>query len=246
MEISVIASGSNGNCCLVEENGVSLLIDAGKSGREIEARLNRLGKSLENIHAIILTHAHSDHVRGAGVIARRYNIPIYIMQKTHSDCSGVIGQAQTHYFSRYHPFKVNDLRIQPVPTCHDVDSCGFVINRFGLFTDTGIVTKQMSEVMPHLRGVLLESNHDIDMLISGPYPHYLKKWILSDKGHLSNIHASQLVEDRGKELSLVLLGHLSAVNNTPERAEITFERLVRRKIEYAICSRERETGCFDL
>jgi phosphoribosyl 1,2-cyclic phosphodiesterase len=225
MEISVIASGSNGNCCLVEENGVSLLIDAGKSGREIEARLNRLGKSLENIHAIILTHAHSDHVRGAGVIARRYNIPIYIMQKTHSDCSGVIGQAQTHYFSRYHPFKVN---------------------RFGLFTDTGIVTKQMSEVMPHLRGVLLESNHDIDMLISGPYPHYLKKWILSDKGHLSNIHASQLVEDRGKELSLVLLGHLSAVNNTPERAEITFERLVRRKIEYAICSRERETGCFDL
>jgi len=115
-------------------------------------------------------------------------------------------------------------------------------SEFGIFTDTGIVTKQMEDILPKLKGVLLESNHDIDMLINGRYPAYLKQWILSDLGHLSNIHASEFIQEKGNNLSLVLLGHLSGNNNTPHIARKTFETLVRRKIEYDVCSRDRASG----
>ncbi len=223
MEISVIASGSNGNCCLVEDKGVSVLIDAGKSGRELEKRMNSLGKSLENVDACVITHSHSDHVCGAGVISRRYNIPLYVNRFTGN-------------------FKIKNLEIKPVLTSHNVPSSGFVIGKFGLFTDTGMVTPQMETAMKHLNAVLLESNHDVEMLKNGRYPHFLKNWILSDQGHLSNETASSLVQSKGNNLSLVLLGHLSGNNNTPLLASECFETHVKRKIDYSVCSREDASG----
>ncbi|MBW2983521.1 MBL fold metallo-hydrolase [Candidatus Woesearchaeota archaeon] len=244
MEVSVIASGSNGNCCLVQKKDVSILIDAGKSGREIEHRLDRLGKSIENIDAIVLTHSHQDHVTGAGVLSRRYGIPIYMTKDVYNHVVGRIGDVDMKFFPINKQFKIKELPIKPIRTSHSVSSCGFVIDKFGLFTDTGVVTQEMEDALPKLRCVLIESNHDIDMLINGPYPTYLKKWILSDEGHLSNVVASSLIESRGKDLSLALLAHLSGNNNTPELAKRTFEILVNRDIEYAVCSRERETGNF--
>jgi phosphoribosyl 1,2-cyclic phosphodiesterase len=239
MEISVIASGSNGNSCLVEHNNTSVLIDAGKSAREIEKRLNNLGKSLENVDGLVVSHAHIDHIRGAGVIYRRYGIPVYMTKQTYSyfDC-------QAKLFTLNSLFHIKNIRILPIHTSHDVHSCGFVIGNFGIFTDTGKVTRQISDALPNLKAVLLESNHDIDMLISGPYPPYLKSRILSDTGHLSNIHASQLVAEKGKSLSRVFLGHLSAVNNTPELARKTFESLAPARIDCVVCSRDSETGTF--
>ena len=100
--------------------------------------------------------------------------------------------------------------------------------------------------MPKLKAVLLESNHDIDMLINGPYPYHLKQRILSDHGHLSNIHASTLIQEKGINLSNVFLGHLSGNNNTPEVAKSTFERLVKRKLDFSVCSRNRASGHFEI
>jgi phosphoribosyl 1,2-cyclic phosphodiesterase len=157
-----------------------------------------------------------------------------------------IGEAQTRNFSIGRNFSINSVDIKPVMTSHNVTSCGFVIGDFGFFTDTGCITKHMQKAMQSLKAVLLESNHDIDMLINGPYPHYLKQWIISDKGHLSNIQASSLINDTGKNLSLALLGHLSGNNNTPDAAAKTFEALVKKRIDYAVCLREQETGSWKI
>lgn len=244
MDISVIASGSNGNCCLFEDKDTSVLIDAGKSAREIELRMQRLGKNLENVDAVVITHSHTDHVCGAGIIARKYDIPVFLSKQSYKESVLRIGDCEVKQFDG--KFKIKNLEINPVPTSHSVHSNGFVINKFGLFTDTGIVTKEMEEVFPKLKAVLLESNHDIDMLINGHYPHYLKQWILSDEGHLNNIEAGTLVQDKGEGLSLVLLGHLSGNNNTPEVCRKTFETLVKRKIDYSVLSREKESGSWKI
>jgi phosphoribosyl 1,2-cyclic phosphodiesterase len=246
MEISVIASGSNGNCCLVEEKDTSILIDAGKSGKEIEKRMNSLGKSMENVDAAILTHAHHDHIAGAGVLSRRYNLPLYITKDIYLETKNKLGKAEIKHFSVDKSFKIKGIEVKPILTSHNVSSIGFVIGKFGLFTDTGIVTSEMQAVLPKLKAVLLESNHDIDMVINGPYPAFLKQWILSEEGHLSNIHASEFIQEKGSNLSIALLGHLSGNNNTPKVAEETFEALVKRKVEYAVCSRDAASGSWQI
>jgi len=246
MEISVIASGSNGNCCLVEDKGVSLLIDAGKSGSEIETRMRRLGRSLEDVDGIVITHGHNDHISGTGVLSRRFGIPLYMTQEVYSKSGFKLGKVESKTFSLDKEFNVKNLRIKPVATSHNVSSCGFVIGKFGLFTDTGFVTKQMEKTIPKLNAILLESNHDIDMLINGTYPAFLKNWILSDEGHLSNYNACSIINEKGKNLSLALLGHLSGNNNTPEVTRDTFECLVKRKIDFSVCSRDKESGSWKI
>jgi phosphoribosyl 1,2-cyclic phosphodiesterase len=242
MEISVIASGSNGNCCLVESKQGSVLIDAGKSCKEIESRINNLGKNLENVDGILVTHAHIDHTIGIGPISRKYNIPVYIKKEVYNMAN--LGNINTKYFIK--DFKIKDLIIKPVQTSHDVPSNGFLINNFGLFTDTGIVTDEMKDSIKHTKGILLESNHDIDMLLNGRYPAFLKQRILSDNGHLSNICASNFIQQKGDNLNFVLLGHLSGNNNTPEITKKTFETLVKRKIDFDVCSREKESGVWEI
>lgn len=246
MEISVIASGSNGNCCLVEDKGVSVLIDAGKSGSEIEGRMRKLGKSLEDVDGIIITHEHNDHISGAGVLSRRFGIPVHMTNEVYSEVKFKLGKVENKMFSLDKEFKVSNLKIKPVATSHNVNSCGFVVGKFGFFTDTGFVTKQMEKTIPKLNAILLESNHDIDMLINGRYPAFLKKWILSDEGHLSNDNAGSIINEKGKNLSLALLGHLSENNNTPDVARDTFECLVKRKIDFSICSRDKESGSWKI
>ena len=240
MEISVIASGSNGNSCLIESKKGSILIDAGKSCREIEYRLNNLGKSLDNVDGILLTHAHIDHTLGIGPISRKYNIPVYVKK----DVYAKLGKVDVKHFSS--DFKIKDLKIKPIKTSHDVPSTGFLVNNFGLFTDTGIVTKEMKDAVKNIKGVLLESNHDIDMLLNGRYPAFLKQRILADSGHLSNISASSFIQEKGNHLNFALLGHLSGNNNTHEITKKTFETLVKRKINYSILSRDKESGTWEV
>jgi phosphoribosyl 1,2-cyclic phosphodiesterase len=131
--------------------------------------------------------------------------------------------------------------IKPIATTHDIPSSGFLIDDFGFFTDTGTITNEMTEALKRCKGVLIESNHDIDMLLNGSYPHFLKQRILSDCGHLSNIHASEFI-NQAKRLRWVLLGHLSANNNTPELAQQTFEAIVRKRVQYSVLSRDKESG----
>jgi phosphoribosyl 1,2-cyclic phosphodiesterase len=245
MLISVIASGSNGNSCLVEDKNSSILIDAGKSMREIESRMNRLGKSLEQVNALILTHSHVDHYLSIGPIARAYNIPVYITKETYEETKNHLENVKIKNFSYKTHFDINGLEIKPIQTSHDVSSCGFVIKNFGFFTDTGKVTDQMQDAIKKLKGILIESNHDIDMLINGPYPAFLKQRILSDNGHLSNIDASNFIQ-KNKSLNLALLAHLSATNNTPEKAKTTFETLVKNKLDYNVLSRDKESGTWEI
>jgi len=242
MEISVIASGSNGNCCLVEEKGVSLLIDAGKSCREIESRMDKLGKSLEDVSGILITHEHSDHISGAGVLSRRFGIPVWMTNEVYSEAR--LGKFESKIFCG--DFKVGSLRVKPVVTSHNVNSCGFVVGKFGYFTDTGMVTEQMKKTIPSLNSILLESNHNVEMVHNGHYPAFLKKWILSDEGHLSNETASSIIQETGKNLSFVLLGHLSENHNTPDIASETFDTIVKRKIDFSICSRDKESGSWKI
>jgi len=245
MEISVLASGSNGNCCLVEDKGSAILVDCGIAVREIEERARRLSHELKSIDGIIISHSHIDHIRSAGALSRKYKIPVYVKHETFREAWHLLGECETKNYTN-HKFKVGKIEVVPIETSHDVASSGFLIGQFGIFTDTGKITNQIRDAMPKLKGVLIESNHDIDMLLKGPYPSYLKGRILSDSGHLCNIHASELVQARGKKLSLSLLGHLSAVNNTPELCKKTFETLVKRKMEYAVCSRDCEIGSWHL
>ncbi len=244
MNISVIASGSNGNCCLVEHKNTSVLVDAGKSAKEITRRMDILNKNIEDVDAVLITHRHTDHTRGVDVLSRRFGIPVYISRETDKD---YLSFSKTKIFDVNKRFRIGELNIKPILTSHSVPCCGFSFNKeFGILTDTGYATKQMKDSMKKFKLVLLESNHDIDMLVNGRYPYFLKQWILSDTGHLSNVHACELIQKYGKNLNQAVLGHLSANNNTPESALKTFETLIKKKIEVKIASRDKETGVFDL
>jgi len=204
--------------------------------------MERLGKSLEDVSGILITHGHSDHMSGSGVLSRRFGIPVYMSQEVYSKAK--LGKFESKIFSG--EFKLGSLNIKPILTSHNVDSCGFVVGKFGYFTDTGMVTEQMKKVIPDLGCILLESNHDVDMVSNGHYPPFLKKWILSDEGHLSNDTTSSIIQEMGKNLSFVLLGHLSENHNTPNIASETFNNIVKRKIDFSVCSREKETGSWKI
>lgn len=245
VKVTVLASGSNGNAALVKCNGTSILVDAGLSGKKIEERMNEAGATLAEVDGVVISHAHSDHNRGAGVIARRFNLPLYMTEKTFRNslkkCN--LAHVSVRRFTRGKTFEIGGVTVQSVVTSHDVESSGFVIGRFGIFTDTGRITEQMEKELNGLAAILLESNHDVEMLKNGPYPPVLKQRILSHAGHLSNVDAAEFLHSRGRHVDLVLLGHLSGENNTPVLASSTFEEVC-GGMEYRVCSREGVTGTF--
>ncbi len=241
MELSVIASGSNGNCYLLEENGTAVLIDAGITLRETARRIASLGRDIRKINGIVLSHAHSDHYLGVGAIARNLNVPVYADREVYAACRERLGKVDIRHFQG--KFLVNEMEITPVETSHDVPSFGFVSGRLGIFTDTGRATSGMREAIGDLDVVVLESNYDEEMLENGPYPERLKARIASDQGHLSNDDASDFIRRYGAHLSLVLLAHLSEKNNTAKLVKETFEEL-NPDNRYVVCSRLRETGTY--
>jgi phosphoribosyl 1,2-cyclic phosphodiesterase len=243
MELSIIASGSNGNCYLLQSNGTSVLFDAGKSFSETAGRMALLGKDIRDVDGIVLSHAHGDHYQGIGPIARRLHIPVYIREDVYSSCRRRLGPLDVRNFEG--KFRIKDLEITPIETSHDVTSCGFVVGRFGIFTDTGCATSHMKEVIRELDAVLLESNYDEEMLMTGSYPRLLKERIASERGHLSNDDASDFISRHGRHLSLVFLAHLSEKNNTAEKVRATFESINADR-RYVVCSRFRETGTYKL
>jgi len=246
MQITVLASGSNGNATLVEDKHTSILIDAGKSIKEMKARAEKLGKSLENLNAVVLTHAHSDHYQSVGALSRRYHIPAYIAPEVYADCSRQLGNIDHKVFSTHKAFSINTLDMHPIPVSHDVPNCGFLINDFAFFTDTGTVTLPMMHAIKKAKAALIESNHDIDKLLHCSYPDFTKQRILSDNGHLSNIQASSAIQQHGKHLAWVLLGHLSENSNTPQLAKTTFEHIVTPRVEYETLSRVKASGTWEI
>jgi phosphoribosyl 1,2-cyclic phosphodiesterase len=224
LDICMLASGSKGNALYVSDGSTSILVDAGLSGIETERRMNAVGISPEDLDAIVVSHEHSDHIHGVGVLSRRYRLPVYINTKTEKASPQVGRMHARRHFRCGSPFKIKALTIHPFSLSHDAkDPVGFTIRRnhikIGVATDLGIAT---SVVKTHLKDcglLVVEANHDPVMLENGPYPWPLKQRIKSRAGHLSNQDSKRLLQELLHDrLQYIILAHLSEKNNTPEKA----------------------------
>ncbi len=235
MKFCSLFSGSSGNSLFVSDNNTKILIDAGLSGKRIQAALDAIEEDPREIGGILVTHEHSDHIHGVGVLSRRFDLPIYANQKTWAAMQKDLGKIAEHnikLFNFENPFAIQDLQIKAFQTSHDAaDSAGFVISdgkkRLGIATDSGIITPEMHSALCGCDLVVLESNHDVSMLEAGSYPFYLKQRIKSDFGHLSNEIAGDLALTLVKEGTReVVLAHLSQENNYPLLAYETTARIL--------------------
>ncbi len=228
MRVCLLASGSRGNSALVECDGCRLLIDAGLSGKEIERRLAAIGLRGEDLHGILVTHEHHDHVGGIGPLARRYNLPVHIDEKTCAALPKLGPINSLHHFTVGNPFRCRELSISSFSTTHDaVNPVGFVIHsregKIGFATDLGVPTRLVAEQLKECRVLVMEANHDDQMLLEGPYPWSLKQRIKSRHGHLSNHDSLSLLEQLAwPGLEAVFLAHLSEENNCPDIARHAF------------------------
>ncbi len=229
MRFSVLSSGSKANCTLVEANGYRLLIDCGLSGRQAEARLASHGVEPSSVSAILVTHEHSDHIHGVGTLSRRHGIPVYANAATAKHIGKVRG---LELFSTGSDFSVGPFEVTPFSIAHDaVDPVGFVLRaqgfKFAVVTDLGRVTTLVREHVQGANAIILESNHDQEMLQGCGYSWELKQRISSTHGHLCNDSAGQLLEEiMHPELFHIVLGHLSENSNTPQLALQTTNRYI--------------------
>ena len=217
---SILASSSTGNSFYVETPQKRFLIDAGLTGKKITSLLAEIDRKPENLDAIFITHEHSDHIKGVGVLARRYNLDVYANEKTWQmiDERNMIGKldlAQKHIFERGKTLTLGDIDIESFGVSHDAVEPQFYRlmkdnKSFVVLTDTGYVSDRMAGIIENADGYLIESNHDVEILRSGSYPWSLKQRILSDKGHLSNEDgAGTMIRTIGNRTKKIYLGHLS-------------------------------------
>jgi phosphoribosyl 1,2-cyclic phosphodiesterase len=225
LTVCILASGSKGNAILVADQHTRVLFDAGLSGIEIERRCKSKGFHPDQFDAIVVSHEHSDHIQGVGVLARRFGLPVHISQKTCNSAGATLGKiADLRHFECGKPFTVNTWTISPFSISHDAeDPAGFTIFnnglKIGIATDLGVVTAMVKERLKACQILILEANHDPQMLVEGPYPWPLKQRIQSRTGHLSNEASRELVTAlKHKDLQHVVLAHLSETNNTAEKA----------------------------
>lgn len=231
-----LSSGSSGNCQYIETDKIKVLVDAGLSGRRIESLLSSIGVSIKDIDCILVTHEHIDHVKGIGVISRKYDIPIYANEKTWVCMSNLIGEIQEKnikIIQSNESFQLKDLGIHPFSIFHDaadpVGYCFYHKNiKISIMTDTGWVNDNMKKAIEGSNLYVIESNHDLKMLKEGKYPWYLKKRILSTRGHLSNVDAGRVLSEviKGNK-ETVLLAHLSKENNIPSLAYETVSKYIK-------------------
>ena len=227
MRVTTLASGSTGNCTLLQTDSGSLLIDAGISARRITQGLTQLGDDARSLSAILITHEHTDHISGLAVLLKRTAAPVYALPAVAGCLTVLLPERAAQIHPVRETFSLDDFTISPIPTLHDsADSCGWRVetaeDTFGLCTDLGVVTEDVLDGLCGVRCALIESNHDVNMLLGGPYPPYLKKRILSDHGHLSNSASAQLAATLAANgTEHVILGHLSRHNNTPALAKET-------------------------
>jgi len=225
MRLTTFASGSDGNCALLSMDGMNLLIDAGISCRRIRTELRASGVEPEAISAILITHEHSDHIAGLATLLKYCGAPICAPRTVASAIARTAAgaAARLRIFTPGTPETVGALTVRCFPTSHDTaESVGWRVEGsavFALATDTGCVTPEIEAGLRGADAVLIEANHDVDMLRTGPYPVYLKRRILSDHGHLSNDACASLAAKlAGSGTRQIVLGHLSRENNTPAKA----------------------------
>lgn len=221
-------SGSSGNSIFVSGEKSKILIDVGMPGKKIDEALTKIGENPSEIGGIFITHEHSDHIKGVGVLSRKYDIPIYANDKTWSAMEKSLGKIKEHnirIMDRRSTVEIGDLSIKSFVIPHDaVAPVGYTIENKGkkvsIATDFGVFTEEIFNNIKDSQSILLECNHDVSMLKYGPYPYNLKRRILSEVGHLSNDDCGNALVNLanhgvGKN---VILGHLSKTNNQPDLA----------------------------
>ena len=221
-ELHTLASGSSGNAALLSRGGTHLLLDTGISCLRITCALAELGLTPADLSGIFITHAHSDHISGLNTIVRRWDVPIYATRTTCAQLDYRIAGIRPKLcaFSPGAALAVGNFTVTPFATSHDAPgACGYRFDDVGCLTDSGYVTDEAADALAGVPLLMLEANHDVDALLSGPYPYYLKRRILSNEGHLSNETAAAFARTAAESGTReIVLAHLSRENNTPVMA----------------------------
>jgi phosphoribosyl 1,2-cyclic phosphodiesterase len=224
MRFASLGSGSRGNATLVEAGTTRIMVDCGFSCRETERRLARLDRTPSDLTALLVTHEHGDHVRGIAVLARKYRLPVWLTRGTHQLLRDV-DMPVVHYVDTHAHFAIDDLQVRPFTVPHDArEPCQFTFtdgrHRIGLLTDTGRLTPHIIDCLDGCDALLLECNHDPELLAGGPYPAALKQRVGGLLGHLSNAQAAALLERLDTtRLQHLVAAHLSDTNNRPAFAQ---------------------------
>lgn len=256
----IIASGSKGNCLVVQTENTALLLDAGVSMRRIQDSMTAQGMAFDKLSAVIVSHEHSDHTRSVGAISRKLRIPIFINRSTLGSCEWKLGRVddRIEFFNTGTAFQIGDIIVEAFASSHDAaDSCNFVFypefeptRRLGVATDLGYPTQLSVVKLSNATTLVLESNHDEVMLMEGPYDWHLKQRIRSSQGHLSNLQAVGLVSSlMHPGLKTLILAHLSEVNNHPELARSTMSsylQSIRSEVRLIVAEQDRATELIDV
>ena len=255
MRFSVLGSGSRGNSVYIESGKTGILIDGGFSGKELAKRLHSIDRDLADVKAICVTHEHNDHISGVGVVSRRCSIPVLANPDTFMAGEKRLGRLhQRIEFETGDLIEFQDLTIRSFRISHDTaDPVGFVIGNgeltLGYCTDTGKVSHLMERRLTGCNGLVLEFNHNPEMLKNGPYPLSLQQRVRSSQGHLSNEDGADFLKKiLSNQLQVIVLAHLSDTNNTPELAAIEAERILSngRESEMIIGSQNRSAPLITL
>lgn len=257
---SVLASGSKGNSIFIKSDNISIILDAGLSGCKILGGLSKLDQNTAQIRAIVISHEHSDHIKGAGILCRKLKIPLYSTKLTYQICKNSLGNipAGVLFFENDKPFRIGNIEIHPFNSSHDViDGCNFVfkriddnIRKLAVATDLGFSSNLMISRVQHSTTIILESNHDPDMLMQGPYPWHLKQRIKGRQGHLSNDQAvGVLSRVFHPGIRNLILAHLSEINNSPDLARKNMEmylQTIRHELRLIVSSQYEPTELVDI
>ncbi|WP_348761185.1 MBL fold metallo-hydrolase [uncultured Salinisphaera sp.] len=245
MSFALLGSGSKGNALVVQCGATRLLIDCGFSAREIERRLARLDLAPADIDAIVITHEHDDHWKGVSRFSRAHGLPVWLTPGTRVAKDGD-ALAAIELYSPHEPFAIGDLELFPYPVPHDArEPAQLVIGngdkRLGVLSDIGTVTPHVRTMIDACDGLIIESNHDPDLLASGPYPPALKARVAGRLGHLSNAQAAALLtEIDTRALQHVVVAHLSESNNRPELAQSALAEALACSLDWVHVAHQRE------
>jgi phosphoribosyl 1,2-cyclic phosphodiesterase len=249
--ITSLNSGSNGNCYYIGNSEEAIIVDAGLSCRETEKRMSRLGLNLNAVKAIFISHEHSDHIFGLPVLSKKYQLPIFITERTRFNSGLNLQPHLVNSFNSFEPVQIGNITVHAFPKHHDAaDPHSFIVSangvKVGIFTDIGNACNNVTDSFRQCNAVFLESNYDEVMLMNGRYPYHLKQRIRGGKGHLSNKQAFDLFTGcRSPFMSHLLLSHLSRENNTHEIVDGMFQPHA-TTTKVVIASRYKETPVYEI
>lgn len=243
MQLSVLASGSKGNSCYIKTNNHNILIDIGLTSLTIEKKLKQINVEPKNIDTILLTHTHVDHIAGLRVFVKKYKPKVYLSREMYKELKLDLPD----YEFLEDEIKIDTLLIETVQVSHDVECNGYILTENNksivYITDTGYIHEKNYEKLSNKNIYVLESNHDVEKLMTGKYPYYLKQRILSSRGHLSNDETAYYLKHLiGPDTEKIYLAHLSEENNTTEKAYNTTKEVIKdTNIELIIAYQNEET-----